>query len=170
MKPYFVNTHTMMHSVLFNQELFATLFNIPVCCVLIPESGLSVEMTNTVNVNEGDKLELSCKVSGYTGQLSVTWQHKSTSPDAPFTGVISLSQEGVMEKSEVAQDVKVKALRPAPDLFTMEIDNATQSDSGVYQCTVSEWKTNSKASSRLGTANVTVTSLGIVCLFGGVLP
>lgn len=123
------------------------------------ESGLSVEMTNTVNVNEGDKLELSCKVSGYTGQLSVTWQHKSTSPDAPFTGVISLSQEGVMEKSEVAQDVKVKALRPAPDLFTMEIDNATQSDSGVYQCTVSEWKTNSKASSRLGTANVTVTSL-----------
>lgn len=121
------------------------------------ESGLSVEMQNTVGVNEGDKLELTCKVLGVKGQLSVTWQRKSTSTStAIFTSVISLSQEGVLEKAGEFMSRKVKATRPATDTFTLELDEVTPSDSGVYQCAVSEWRINSKTSSQSQTANVTV--------------
>ncbi|XP_034740484.1 immunoglobulin superfamily member 3-like [Etheostoma cragini] len=122
------------------------------------ESGLSVEMPNsTVSINEGEGLKLICKVHGVKGQLSVTWQRKSTSTSmAMFTSVISLSQEGVLEKAGVFMSRKVKATRPATDTFTLELDEVTSSDSGVYQCTVSEWKINSKTNSQSQTATVTV--------------
>ncbi|XP_073329448.1 immunoglobulin superfamily member 3-like [Pagrus major] len=119
------------------------------------ESGLSLEMQNTVKVNEGDKLELTCKVHGVKGQLSVTWQRKATST-AIFTNVISLSQEGVMETAGEFTRRRVKATRPATDAFTLELDEVSPSDSGVYQCTVSEWKINSKTNSQSQTATVTV--------------
>ncbi|XP_044073443.1 immunoglobulin superfamily member 3-like isoform X2 [Siniperca chuatsi] len=121
------------------------------------ESGLSVEMQNTLSVNEGDKLKLTCKVLGVQGQLSVTWQHRSAfTSTAIFTNVISLSQEGVMEKLGEFLSRKVKAMRPATDTFTLELDEVTPSDSGVYQCTVSEWKINSKTNSQSQTTTVTV--------------
>lgn len=121
------------------------------------ESGLSVEMAS-MSVNEGNKLELSCRVSGVTGQLSVTWQRQSAS-SAPFSALISLNQEGVMTKAEGSLDVSVKALRPDPHLFTLELEEATQADAGVYQCVVSEWETTNKASSQVATSIVTVTAL-----------
>lgn len=121
------------------------------------ESGLSVEMQNIVSVNEGDRLNLNCKVQGVKGQLSVTWQRKSTSTStAIYTSVISLSQEGVTEKAEEFMSRKVKAARPATDTFTLELDEVAPSDSGVYQCAVSEWKINSKTNSQSQTATVTV--------------
>lgn len=119
------------------------------------ESGLSLEMQNIVKVNERDKLVLTCKVLGVKGQLSVTWQHKATSA-AIFTNVISLSQEGVMETGGELSRRRVKATRPTTDTFTLELDEVTPSDSGVYQCAVSEWKTNSKTNSQSQTATVTV--------------
>ncbi|XP_036964951.1 immunoglobulin superfamily member 2-like [Acanthopagrus latus] len=119
------------------------------------ESGLSLEMQNSVTVNERDKLVLTCKVHGVNGQLSVTWQHKATSA-AIFTNVISLSQEGVMETAGEFSRRRVRATRPATDTFTLELDEVTPSDAGVYQCAVSEWKTNSKTNSRSQTATVTV--------------
>uniref|UniRef100_A0A671WE40 Immunoglobulin superfamily, member 3-like n=1 Tax=Sparus aurata TaxID=8175 RepID=A0A671WE40_SPAAU len=106
-------------------------------------------------VNERDKLVLTCKVLGVKGQLSVTWQHKATSA-AIFTNVISLSQEGVMETGGEFSRRRVKATRPTTDTFTLELDEVTPSDSGVYQCAVSEWKTNSKTNSQSQTATVTV--------------
>uniref|UniRef100_A0A671WB96 Immunoglobulin superfamily, member 3-like n=1 Tax=Sparus aurata TaxID=8175 RepID=A0A671WB96_SPAAU len=118
-------------------------------------SGLSLEMQNIVKVNERDKLVLTCKVLGVKGQLSVTWQHKATSA-AIFTNVISLSQEGVMETGGEFSRRRVKATRPTTDTFTLELDEVTPSDSGVYQCAVSEWKTNSKTNSQSQTATVTV--------------
>lgn len=122
------------------------------------ESGLLVEMTNNASVNEGNKLELSCRISGVSGQLSVTWQRQSS--NAPFSTLISLNEDGVMAKPAGSLDVSVKALRPAPDLFTLELEEATQADDGVYQCLVSEWNSdNSKASSKVATSTVTVTPL-----------
>lgn len=116
-------------------------------------------MQNIVKVNERDKLVLTCKVLGVKGQLSVTWQHKATSA-AIFTNVISLSQEGVMETGGEFSRRRVKATRPTTDTFTLELDEVTPSDSGVYQCAVSEWKTNSKTNSQSQTATVTVEPVG----------
>lgn len=132
---------------------------------LITESGLSVEMQPFGMVMEGARLKLTCKVTEVEGQLSVTWQHKSTSTTAtPFTNVISLSQEGVTEIGGSFTSRKVRATRPAADTFTLELDEVTLSDSGVYQCAVSEWKTNSKTNSQSQAATVEVTPLGKMCL------
>ncbi|TDH06820.1 hypothetical protein EPR50_G00117340 [Perca flavescens] len=122
------------------------------------ESGLSVEMLeNSAGVKEGEGLKLTCKVRGVKGPLSVTWQRKLTSTStAMFTSVISLSQEGVLEKAVEFMSRKVKATRPATDTFTLELDEVTPSDSGVYQCAVSEWKINSKTNSQSQTATVIV--------------
>lgn len=127
---------------------------------LITESGLSLQMQNNVSVNESDTLKLTCKVHGAQGQLSVTWQHKAAAtPTAAFASVISLNQEGVMEKAAELKSRKVKATRAAADTFILELDEVTPSDSGVYQCAVSEWKINSKIS-QSRTANVTVAPTG----------
>ncbi|KAM8855334.1 immunoglobulin superfamily member 3-like [Spinachia spinachia] len=120
------------------------------------ESGLSVEMQNAVSVNEGFRLELRCKVLKARGQLSVTWQRKST-PAAPFASVISLDQEGVAEKAEEFKSRRVNAMRPAADTFTLELDGVRPSDSGVYQCAVSEWQINTKTQSHSQSATVKVT-------------
>ncbi|XP_071331872.1 immunoglobulin superfamily member 3-like [Trachinotus anak] len=121
------------------------------------DSGLSVKMQPDVSVNEGDRLNLNCTVDGIKGQLSVTWQHKSTSTStASFTNVISLNQEGVTEIEGKFVSRKVRAMRPATDSFTLELDEVTPSDSGVYQCAVSEWKANSKTYSQSQTTTVTV--------------
>ncbi|KAM9850945.1 immunoglobulin superfamily member 3-like [Aulostomus maculatus] len=118
-------------------------------------SGFSVEMPNNVSVNEGDALKLTCKVHGVKGQLSITWQRKLSSA-AMFTGVISLSQEGVIEDGTEFRGRKIRATRPAGDTFTLELDEVTSADTGVYQCDVSEWKINSRTNSQSQAAIVTV--------------
>ncbi|KAF7654150.1 hypothetical protein LDENG_00073490 [Lucifuga dentata] len=127
------------------------------------KSGLSVEMEqNTVSVNEGKKLQITCKVRGIKSWLSIIWQRKSTSTSMNiFSNVISLNQEGVMEVAGEFRERNIKATRPATDIFTLELDEVTPSDSGVYQCDVSEWtvKSNSdihKTNSQSQTATVTV--------------
>lgn len=119
------------------------------------ENRLSVKMQQAVNVNEGDGLQLACKVDGVQGQLSVTWKRK-LSTRTSFTDVISLNQEGVTQKAEAFVSRKVRAMRPTADNFTLELDEVTLSDSGVYQCVVSEWKSNSKTHRQPQTATVTV--------------
>ncbi|KAM4608280.1 immunoglobulin superfamily member 2-like [Polymixia lowei] len=113
-----------------------------VVTIVATESGLSVEMEEkNVTVNEGDKLQLTCKVTGFKGQLSVTWQYRSGSiAMVPFSNVISLSQEGVMELGVDFRKRTVKAMRPAADIFTLELNQVTPSDAGIYQCTVSDGK------------------------------
>ncbi|XP_061547257.1 immunoglobulin superfamily member 3-like [Phycodurus eques] len=118
-------------------------------------SGLSVEMQNTVHVNEGDTLKLTCKVHGFKGQLSVTWQHQ-VAQMSTFTNIIGLSQEGVAETAAVEVSNLVRAMRPAEDVFVMELDEITLDDSGVYQCVVSEWNSRSKTNSQSGQTTLTV--------------
>lgn len=126
---------------------------------LIAESALSVKMQNPGSVNEGYRLELSCEVLGVKGQLSVTWQRRSTTT-AVFASVISLSQAGVAEKAEEFKSRKVSATRPATNTFTLELDEVRPSDSGVYQCAVTEWNINTKTQSQSQSATVTVTPAG----------
>uniref|UniRef100_A0A3P8NUN5 Ig-like domain-containing protein n=1 Tax=Astatotilapia calliptera TaxID=8154 RepID=A0A3P8NUN5_ASTCA len=127
----------------------------------------TVKMQQAVNVAEGGGLHLSCKVDGVQGQLSVTWQHKST-PTAPFTEIISISQEGVTEIAEEFVSRKVKVMRPATHNFTLALDEVTLSDSGVYQCAVSERKPNGKTHNQAQTTTVTVTSIGKLYTLMGV--
>lgn len=129
-------------------------------CVIV-EGGLSLDMQNSLTVKEGDRLNLTCKVIGGQGQLSVTWQRKATSPPAAaFTNVISLNQDGVMEKGPAFAGRHVRAARLAADAFTLELDRVAPSDAGVYQCAVSEWKTSSKTNSQLISSNVKVAPTG----------
>lgn len=114
-------------------------------------------MASNDPVNEGHRLKLVCKVRGITGQLSVSWQHKSPHA-ASFTGVGGLNQEGVLEEPLTGR--RASAARPAADTFTLELEEVTAEDSGVYQCVVSEWKTNSKTHSLAQSAYVTVAPFG----------
>lgn len=69
-----------------------------------------------------------------------------------------------METAAEFMSRKIKATRPATDTFTLELDEVTPSDSGDYQCAVSEWKINSKTNSQSQTATVTVAPAGKICL------
>ncbi|XP_026000113.1 immunoglobulin superfamily member 3-like isoform X2 [Astatotilapia calliptera] len=122
------------------------------------ENRLTVKMQQAVNVAEGGGLHLSCKVDGVQGQLSVTWQHKST-PTASFTDIISINEEGVTEIAEEFMSRKVKVMRPSTDNFTLALDEVTLSDSGVYQCAVSERKPNGNTHNQTQTTTVTVISI-----------
>lgn len=129
-------------------------------CVIV-EGGLSLDMQNSLTVREGDRLSLTCTVKGGQGQLSVTWQRKATSPPAAaFTSVISLNQDGVMEEGPAFAGRHVRAARPATDTFTLELDRAAPADAGLYQCLVSEWRSDSNANSQLISSNVTVAPTG----------
>ncbi|XP_031594431.2 immunoglobulin superfamily member 2-like isoform X2 [Oreochromis aureus] len=122
------------------------------------ENRLSIKMQQAENVTEGGGLHLSCKVDGVQAQLSVTWQLKSARM-ASFTEIISISQEGVTEIAEEFVSRKVRVMRPATHNFTLELDEVTLSDSGVYQCAVSEHKPNGKTHSQAQTTTVTVISI-----------
>ncbi|XP_019208769.1 immunoglobulin superfamily member 3 isoform X3 [Oreochromis niloticus] len=126
--------------------------------VISIENRLSVKMQQAGNVAEGGGLHLSCKVDGVQGQLSVTWEQKSASM-ASFTKIISINEEGVTEIAEEFMSRKVRVMRPTTDNFTLELDEVTLSDSGVYQCAVSERKPNGKTHNQAQTTTVTVTSI-----------
>ncbi|XP_049584942.1 immunoglobulin superfamily member 2 [Syngnathus scovelli] len=121
-------------------------------------SGLSVEMLNTVNVNEGDTVTLTCKVHGFKDQLSVTWQRKVASMST-LANIIGLSQEGVAETSAVTLSNLVRVTRPAVDIFVLELDEITPDDSGVYHCVVSEWNSHSRTNSQSARTMLTVTPM-----------
>lgn len=113
-------------------------------------------MTGAVSVNEGDGLMLTCKVNGAQGQLSVVWKHKSHT--GGFSNIIGLNQEGIVENSLTGRSVT--AARPTTDTFSLKLEEVTPADAGVYQCDVSEWRSNSKTISQTQTANVTVNPIG----------
>lgn len=117
-------------------------------------------------VSEGQKLSLICNVEGIKGQLSVSWQRKLMQTQSPlFTTIISLSQNGVIEKTEAFVTRKVRVTRPATQSFVFEMDEARPLDSGIYECVVTETQTNGKTQSHSQRANVTVTPIGKICMF-----
>ncbi|XP_041700392.2 immunoglobulin superfamily member 3 isoform X2 [Coregonus clupeaformis] len=114
------------------------------------ESDLAVAMeSQQVSVDEGDTLQLTCRVSGVNGQLSITWQHRSASmATGPFSDVISLSRVGVLEPGPEFGKRNLRTLRPTADTFTLELGEVTPSDAGAYQCTVSEWTTEANGNAK----------------------
>ncbi|KAG9271377.1 immunoglobulin superfamily member 3-like [Astyanax mexicanus] len=111
------------------------------------ESGLAVVMANRqVQVTEGQTLKLTCSVSGASGPLSVSWQHKKTSSSS-LRDVVRLTREGVMaDTGSQYQQRIVRAFRLTAADFTLEISDAVVSDSGEYTCTVFEWNRDSSGS------------------------
>uniref|UniRef100_A0A8C4ZEW4 Ig-like domain-containing protein n=1 Tax=Gadus morhua TaxID=8049 RepID=A0A8C4ZEW4_GADMO len=106
----------------------------PTQVVSISATGVSEPLC--VAVTEGGRLQLTCRVTGFRGRLSVTWEHKSASPSRQ---VVGLSQEGVVEPGPDFAQRDVRARRPAADTFTLELEEVRPSDAGTYGCTVSEW-------------------------------
>ncbi|XP_035248458.1 immunoglobulin superfamily member 3 [Anguilla anguilla] len=115
--------------------------------VTVAERKLAVSApSSTLEVNEGDVLQVTCGVSGASGLQSVSWQHRPG--QGAFSDVISLSRNGVMQPGtryrQRAEMGDVRTLRAAPESFTLEIANALPSDAGTYKCTVSDWVTETK--------------------------
>lgn len=124
-----------------------------------PESGLSVKMQKEdLEVIPGEKLRLVCNADGIKDQLSVTWEYKPTESALP-TSIISLNQNGVTEKGEAFKTREVRVTRPTIDTFVFELYEVTESDSGIYECLVSETQPNGKPLSQNPRARVTVKSI-----------
>ncbi|KAL0963627.1 hypothetical protein UPYG_G00308790 [Umbra pygmaea] len=128
------------------------------------ESGLAVAMaTNEMSVSEGGELRITCKVSGARGQLSITWQRRSVSMSTgPFSDVISLSQMGVQDLGAEFKQRKVGALRSTGDTFILELRDIVTSDAGSYQCTVSEWTTESNGNAKKTNSQSQVGSVNVL--------
>ncbi|XP_036400622.1 immunoglobulin superfamily member 3-like [Megalops cyprinoides] len=119
--------------------------------VTVTGSNLAVSVLNpNITINEGDVLQVTCRVSGAHGQVSVSWQQRSR--QGTFIDMISLSHAGVMTPgSRYLQKVQTGDVRifcGTPDSFTLEIANTLPSDAGTYKCTVSEWVTETNGNTR----------------------
>ena len=135
-------------------------------------SELSVTMeAESVAVREGGKLQLTCRVTGFRGPLSVTWDHMpgpasaSAAAAGPPRRVVVLSQEGVVEPGQDFAQRGVRVTRPAAEEFTLELEEVRPSDEGTYGCTVSEWTAKptgdvDKSHSQRKTCTVNVSLLG----------
>uniref|UniRef100_A0A3Q2QWA7 Immunoglobulin superfamily member 2 n=1 Tax=Fundulus heteroclitus TaxID=8078 RepID=A0A3Q2QWA7_FUNHE len=123
------------------------------------ESGLSVKMENTLQIiSQGEKLRLTCTVDGFKGPLSVAWQHKSVRSPL-FSTIIDLSEDGVTEKAEAFAGREVRVTRSKMETFVFEMDQVAPTDSGIYECVVSEKQANGKTHSKFQSANVTVKAI-----------
>ncbi|KAM8857732.1 immunoglobulin superfamily member 2-like [Synchiropus picturatus] len=120
------------------------------------ESRLSVQLLAPASVNEGDTLKLTCRVQGVSGQLAVAWKRQR--PSSPTDDIVSLSEEGVVEKAQSFVKRLVAASRPAADVFVLELDAVTPADSGEYFCAVFERTTSERSSSQSQQAAVAVRS------------
>ncbi|XP_048834980.1 immunoglobulin superfamily member 3-like isoform X2 [Brienomyrus brachyistius] len=114
--------------------------------ITVTESNLMVSSSSlTVTAIHGSVLQVSCKVTGAKGQVSVTWQHREA--QGPISDVITLNQNGIMDPGPRFQhrmemgDVQVR--RVSASSFTLEIANAQPTDSGTYKCMASDWVTDS---------------------------
>lgn len=92
-------------------------------------------LTEKDPVMEGERLRIICSASGFTGPLSVSWQHKRDSEDS-FSDIIHLTHDGVMEET---QGRDIQTFRSSDGNITLDIHDVMTSDAGQYKCTVSEW-------------------------------
>lgn len=96
-----------------------------------------METESVADVIEGDKLQLTCKVTGFSGQLSITWEHKSGSTAAGSL-VARMGHDGVMELGPAFAQRSIRVTRESAGVFTLELSGVTPSDAGTYLYTVSE--------------------------------
>lgn len=106
------------------------------CFFMCSESELAVVMLmENDHVMEGERLRVICSVSGFTGSLSVSWQHKTDSEHS-FSDIISLTHDGVMEQTTTRN---IRTYRSSDGNITLEMNDVMTSDAGQYKCIVSEW-------------------------------
>uniref|UniRef100_A0A8C4INX2 Ig-like domain-containing protein n=1 Tax=Dicentrarchus labrax TaxID=13489 RepID=A0A8C4INX2_DICLA len=109
-------------------------------------------LAQPTTLQEGQELSLSCTIDAQNLRekfFSVAWLKES----------VELARIGPSGIVSVGPEYSVRAKEGE-----LRLDEVTPSDSGVYQCTVSEWKINSKTNSQSQTAAVTVTPAGKICL------
>nr|XP_015219980.1 PREDICTED: immunoglobulin superfamily member 3-like [Lepisosteus oculatus] len=106
------------------------------------ESTLRVSISNhTIQINEGEPLQLTCRAAGPTGPLSIAWQHKTS--ENTVRDVIGLRWDGRLEEGahyrQRGQRGDVRAVRIDQGSFLLEIPNPLPPDAGSYKCIISEW-------------------------------
>lgn len=121
-------------------------------------------MDPSLSVTEGGRLALYCNVSGAHGELSVTWRHKTDSQGSSFSEVVSLSREGVIEPGpQFRQRAVLRTFRTSDGAVVLEMGEASVADSGIYECTVSEWSADGKkTASPSQQCTVQVKALGTI--------
>ncbi|MBN3308235.1 IGSF3 protein, partial [Amia calva] len=107
------------------------------------ESNFNVAVSNrTINIVEGDHLQISCKVAGMQGQVSVAWQYKKDNQN-PFSDVISLSLNGALGAgAQYRQRIDrgdIRTVRINQESFVLEMSHSLPSDAGIYRCVVTDW-------------------------------
>ncbi|XP_056610571.1 immunoglobulin superfamily member 2 [Triplophysa dalaica] len=100
------------------------------------ESKLSaVILMEKDHVIEGERLRVICSVSGFTGPLSVSWQHKKDSEES-FSDIIGLTHDGVTDES---RGRNIQTFRSSGGNITLDINDVMTADAGQYKCIVTEW-------------------------------
>ncbi|XP_054888256.1 immunoglobulin superfamily member 3-like isoform X2 [Poeciliopsis prolifica] len=128
--------------------------------IFTPESGFSVKMQNVrQTVSPGQNLKLICDADGVKGQLSVTWNRKTLPTSSLFATIVSLNKNGVTEKAGAFASREVRVTRPTMNRFVFELPDVAESDSGTYECIVSETQPNGRTESQKQNVDITVQSI-----------
>ncbi|XP_007894046.2 immunoglobulin superfamily member 3 isoform X1 [Callorhinchus milii] len=126
-----------------------------------PQANLNVVISHkTVQLLEGDSLEITCDIQSTTGshgQLSVDWQFLSSKGET--SKIISMDQDGTQVTAESYRKRDVRMARVQSDAFSLGIYNLMTSDSGQYTCKVVESEAESKQLTGEYVSNSTVLTI-----------
>lgn len=112
---------------------------------------------------EGEALTLLCKVGGAKSLLSVTWWHIPQDQTQPEF-VAGMGQDGTMQRGafygELDNHSNTRLEKMDWATFQLEITSTTITDSGTYECRVSEMTWNKDRDQSWAQMSVTVKPLG----------
>lgn len=108
---------------------------------------------------EGEALTLLCKVDGAESLLSVTWWHVAQGRTQPEL-VAGMKQDGTVQLSdsygELESHGNVRLEKTDWGSFQLEVPSTSVTDSGTYECRVSE-RTRNQAGEQSWTQKIAVT-------------
>lgn len=128
--------------------------------------------TNSSEVLEGDRIQLTCLVQSATGPVSVVWQWTDKQSAGPIQEVASVDREGTVTHGSSYRDRssygEIRVERVRADMFTLCLYNALPGDEGQYHCTATQWVQSGtetqpnweKTGEQSATKTVTVKTVG----------